>query len=125
MLITVGLGELLGTAVVLCGAGWTLLILTFNQFERRLDEKFLAQAKAAEAEKKTQDDKFKSHSDQLQKIEHLASEVKRLENDILRRDSINITRSEFEKVSEKIFAILHDISEKVTNQAIAHAKGGQ
>lgn len=124
-MLTVGFGELLGAAVVLCGAGWTLLILTFRQFELRLDEKFSALAKVAENEKKAQDEKFKSHSEQLSKIEHLALEVKRLENEILRRDSINVTRSEHEKTSEKIFALLNVISEKVTNQAIANAKGGQ
>ncbi len=130
-MLTVGLGELIGAVAVLVGAAWALLTLLFRQFEKRLDEKFEAFSLAATTEKhnlddkfKNLDDKFKNYSDQLTKIDYFALELKRLENDILRRDSIVVTRSEFEKTSEKIFKLLEVISEKVTNQAIAHARRG-
>jgi len=85
MIFSIGLGEVLSFAVVLIGAGWGLIKLTFNQFEKRLDEKLVT-------------------------LDLAVTEIKRLEIEIIRNDAraaqLYATKTENEKSLERIFTVL-------------------
>lgn len=104
-MLSVGFGELLGACVVLFGAGWALLKLIFMQFETRINEKFEVQEKSQ------------------QRVELLTIEIKRLELEMTKRDAIYIPRNEFQSATDKIFEMLRDIKNDVSNMAIEHSKG--
>lgn len=98
MNFTVGLAELIGFGLTLVGGGWTLLKLSLNQFEKRLDERF--------------------------KLLDLAvSDVKRLELDIVRSDTRNaqtyMTQANHDKMLERIFKILESMDAKLSGKADA------
>lgn len=98
MNFTVGLAELIGFGLTLVGGGWTLLKLSLNQFEKRLDERF--------------------------KLLDLAvSDVKRLELDIVRSDTRNaqtyMTQANHDKILERIFKVLESMDAKLSSKADA------
>lgn len=103
-MLTVGFGELIGASAVLLGAGWGLLKLIFMQFEARINEKF-------ELQKKSQE-----------RVELLTIDIKRLELEMTKRDAIFIPRNEFQSATDKIFEMLRDIKNDVSNLAIEHSK---
>lgn len=92
MNFTVGFAELIGFGITLVGGGWTLLKLSLNQFEKRLDERFKL-------------------------LDTAVQDVKRLELEIVRSDTRNaqlyITRSEQKDVLERIFGMLNTIEHKL------------
>jgi septal ring factor EnvC (AmiA/AmiB activator) len=89
MEFTVGLPEILTFAAALSGAGWALITLSLNQFEKRQEEKF-----------KT--------------LDLVSVEIKRLEIEIIRSDArasqIYSTKVDQEKALEKIFHMLENIN---------------
>lgn len=96
MNFTVGLAEMIGLGLTLVGAGWTLLKLSLNQFEKRLDERF--------------------------KLLDLAvNDVKRLELDIVRSDTRNaqtyVTQANHDKILERIFNVLESMDSKLAVKA--------
>jgi len=94
----VGLGELFGAVVAIIGAGWVLLQIAFKQFERRLDDKFQAQGVRIAA------------------LEGVALDIKRLELEIVKRDSAYIYRSEYNTALQRIFDKLESIDGKLSNK---------
>jgi len=96
MELTVGFPELIGAGVAMVGGGWTLLKLSLNQFESRLDEKF-----------KT--------------LDAAVSDVKRLELDIVRSDTRNaqmyVTKADHDKILERIFKVLESMEAKLDIKA--------
>lgn len=95
MNFTVGIAELMGFGLTIVGGFWTLLKLSLNQFERRLDERF--------------------------KLLDLAvNDVKRLELDIVRADTRNaqtyVTQASHDKILERIFKVLESMDDKMSNK---------
>lgn len=97
MNFTVGLTELIGFGITLVAGGWTLLKMSLNQFERRLDEKFKL-------------------------LDCAVQDVKRLELEIVRTDTKNsqiyVTRQEHDKVLERIFQVLDKMDKKIDANAV-------
>lgn len=91
MEVTVGITELLGAVISVIAAGWALLNISFDQFEKRLDGKFEGQ------------------SERIQRLELLTLDVKRLEVEIVKRDSLYVPRSELQATFDKMFNILREI----------------
>lgn len=98
MNFTIGLPELIGFVATLVGAGWALMRMSFNQFERRLDEKFKL-------------------------LDTAVNDVKRLELDIVRTDTRNaqiyITKIDHDKILERIFSVLERMDKKLDGKADA------
>lgn len=92
----IGLAELIAFSVALCGAGWVLLKVSLNQFEKRLDEKF-----------KT--------------LDSAVGDVKRLELELVRSDTRNaqlyMTKHDHDKVLERIFTSLERMEKKLDGKA--------
>lgn len=95
MELHVGIPELLAFAATLIGGGWTLLKLSLNQFEDRLDEKF-----------KT--------------LDTAVQDVKRLELEAVRSETRNaqmyVTKADHDKILERIFKVLESMDEKLSNK---------
>lgn len=108
MVFSIGLGEMLSFVASLGGAGWFLIRMNFNRFEKNLDEKFV------QIEKK-QDDRFKAVDKKLEAIDSKADEVKRLELEITRNDlrtaQTYSTKADTDKVLERIFTSISRIEE--------------
>ena len=92
MELHVGIPELLAFSVTLIGGGWTLLKLSLNQFENRLDEKF-----------KT--------------LDTAVQDVKRLELEGVRAETRNaqtyVTQVAHDKILERIFKVLESMDVKL------------
>lgn len=95
MELHVGVPELLAFSAVLIGGGWTLLKLSLNQFESRLDEKF-----------KT--------------LDMAVQDVKRLELETVRSETRNaqlyVTKADHDKILERIFRVLESMDAKLSNK---------
>lgn len=98
MNFTVGMAELVGFGLVIVGGFWTLLKLSLNQFEKRLDERFKL-------------------------LDTAVNDVKRLELDIVRSDTRNaqtyVTQASHDKVLERIFVVLESMDKKLSGKADA------
>lgn len=98
MNFTVGLAELMGLGLAIVGGFWTLLKVSLNQFEKRLDERFKI-------------------------LDHAVDDVKRLELDIVRSDTRNaqtyVTQANHDKILERIFKVLESMDDKLINKADA------
>lgn len=96
MNFTVGIVELIGLGLTIVGAGWTLLKLSLNQFEKRLDERFKL-------------------------LDIAVNDVKRLELDIVRSDTRNaqtyVTQANHDKILERIFKVLESMDAKLAVKA--------
>lgn len=96
MNFTVGIVELIGLGLTIVGAGWTLLKLSLNQFEKRLDERFKL-------------------------LDVAVNDVKRLELDIVRSDTRNaqtyVTQTNHDKILERIFNVLESMDAKLAVKA--------
>ena len=91
-----GLPEILGFAITMVGAGWTLLKMSLSQFEKRLDERFKL-------------------------LDVAVNDVKRLELDIVRSDTRNaqtyVTQANHDKILERIFKVLESVDSKLDVKA--------
>src|SRR4030066_2406336 len=91
-----GLPEILGFAITMVGAGWTLLKMSLSQFEKRLDERFKL-------------------------LDVAVNDVKRLELDIVRSDTRNaqpyVTQANHDKILERIFKVLESMEAKLDVKA--------
>lgn len=96
MELHIGIPELLSFAAILVGGGWTLLKLSLNQFESRLDEKFRA-------------------------LDMAVQDVKRLELEVVRAETRNaqtyVTQASHDKILERIFKVLESMDDKMGNKA--------
>jgi uncharacterized membrane protein YccC len=93
-----GIGELVGAVVAIIGAGWVLLQLAFRQFELRLD------------------DKFKAQGVRIAAIEGVTLDIKRLELEVVKRDSSYVSRQEYNLALQRIFDKLELIDGKLSNK---------
>ena len=101
MTFTIGFPEVLSFIVAFVGAGWTLISMSFKQFEKRQEEKFKV-------------------------LDVLASELKRLEIEIAKNDAksaqIYSTKTEHDKFFERILNTLGRIeaslSDKVSREEV-------
>jgi hypothetical protein len=88
MLFTVGFGEVLTLVGLLAAGVWVLIKISFSQFEKRLDEKFL-------------------------KLDAATSQIQKLELEIVRNDAraaqIYVTKADSDKALERIFMVLERI----------------
>lgn len=93
-----GIGELLGAVITIISAGWFLLQIAFRQFERRLDEKFVAQGV------------------RITSLEGVAMDIKRLELEVVKRDSSYVSRQEYNTALQRIFDKLELIDSKLSSK---------
>jgi hypothetical protein len=98
-MFSIGAGELIWFIVALIGGGWALLTLSFKQFEKRLENKFEAQ------------------NQRLAAMEAMTLDIKRLEIEIVKRDSQYIPRSEVQVSLDRVFSVLRDIDMKLDKKA--------
>ncbi|MDI1362501.1 hypothetical protein [Methylotenera sp.] len=94
-MFTIGMPEVLGFVITLIGAGWALIKLSLNQFEKRLDDK-------------------------LKNLDVAVSEIKRLELEIVRNDAkaaqTYVTIIGHDKSLERIFDMLGRIEASLSNK---------
>jgi hypothetical protein len=100
--VSLGAGEIITILGAIVGLAWTLLKLTINQFEKRLDTKFSL-------------------------IDSLLLDVKKLELEQLKRDNhyaekfatkgeLDSANARYEKTTERIFSLLQTINDKLDNK---------
>ena len=103
MPLSIGFGEIVSIVTISIGAGWTLLKITFGQFEKRLDVKFLTQ------------------SERISNIEEAAKKIQQLELDTARRDAslalhyvlreeYRVDQVEIKQNLNQIFTLLREIA---------------
>jgi hypothetical protein len=93
-----GVAQLVASVLSIIGAGWVLLQVAFKQFERRLDDKFQAQGL------------------RIASLEGVALDIKRLELEVVKRDSSYVPRQEYNLALQRIFDKLEVIDGKLSSK---------
>lgn len=93
MVFTIGFGEVVGFVIILVGAAWSLITMSLNQFEKRLDSKLVT-------------------------LDTAVNEIKRLELEIVRNDAraaqTYTTKADQDKALERIFNVLERVENCLT-----------
>lgn len=113
MQFDLGLGEFVGILTIAIGAGWTLLQLSFGQFEKRLDAKFESQNVRIAA--------IEGIATKIQSIElEAAKSAASMNMHYVTREEYRIDQVEIKQSLNQIFTLLRDMSTKLDDKVSRH-----
>lgn len=127
MSFELGVGEMAALLSLAIGAGWTLLQLSFSQFEKRLDAKFEAQNEKTDGQFEAQNIRADAQGQRIAVIEGIAQKIQSIELEAARnaasmnmhfvtREEYRIDQVEIKQSLNQIFSLLREMSTKLDDK---------